>query len=543
MATRGKKRPARNVQQMSASRQDGRPLDKSITAPVEADLAETDADVAAAQADIDAHEARTDNPHATTAAQVGAPPTTRTITAGAGLTGGGDLSADRTLDVGAGTGITVGANSVAADFGTGAGKVTEGNDARLSDTRTPTDNTVSTAKLVDDAVINAKLANMAADTVKGRAHGAGAGAPTDLTPDQQSAILDTATDPFIRTSAGGGGGVPTTRLITAGAGLTGGGDLSADRTLDVGAGTGITVNANDVALDTAHARNVDHSAVSVIAGAGLTGGGTIEADRTLNVGAGTGIVVNANDVAADFGSGAGKVTQGNDARLSDARAPTAHNILDSTYHGDVLTGTVVRGDILYGNSTPKIARKAVGTGVLAADGTDVTGWTQSPTLASPVVTTLLDLQGGQIKFPATQIPSSDANTLDDYEEGDWTPVDSSGAGLTLKNPDDHTNGAKGRYVKIGRMVYQAHKIEYPVTADGSTAKIGGFPFTTENETVPMYWGGYHTYTNSNGVTWNLNANKSLADAFYNYAPGLAAQTNAQMSAKVIYGNIQYRCTG
>lgn len=39
-----------------------------------------------------------------------------------------------------------------------------------------------------------------------------------------------------------------TRTLTAGAGLTGGGDLSADRTFDVGAGTGITVNANDVAL-------------------------------------------------------------------------------------------------------------------------------------------------------------------------------------------------------------------------------------------------------------------------------------------------------
>ena len=43
-------------------------------------------------------------------------------------------------------------------------------------------------------------------------------------------------------------GTPTTRLLTAGAGLTGGGDLSADRTFTVGAGAGITVNADDVAL-------------------------------------------------------------------------------------------------------------------------------------------------------------------------------------------------------------------------------------------------------------------------------------------------------
>ncbi len=37
--------------------------------------------------------------------------------------------------------------------------------------------------------------------------------------------------------------------ITAGAGLIGGGDISASRTLDIGAGTGIAVNANDVAVD------------------------------------------------------------------------------------------------------------------------------------------------------------------------------------------------------------------------------------------------------------------------------------------------------
>jgi hypothetical protein len=41
--------------------------------------------------------------------------------------------------------------------------------------------------------------------------------------------------------------------LTAGAGLTGGGDLSANRTFAVGAGTGITVNADDVAVNQAFA--------------------------------------------------------------------------------------------------------------------------------------------------------------------------------------------------------------------------------------------------------------------------------------------------
>lgn len=40
-----------------------------------------------------------------------------------------------------------------------------------------------------------------------------------------------------------------TVTLTAGAGLTGGGDLSANRSFAVGAGTGITVNADDVAID------------------------------------------------------------------------------------------------------------------------------------------------------------------------------------------------------------------------------------------------------------------------------------------------------
>ena len=43
--------------------------------------------------------------------------------------------------------------------------------------------------------------------------------------------------------------------------------------------------------------HVDHSGVTITAGDGLTGGGTIASTRTLAVGEGTGVTVNANDVA------------------------------------------------------------------------------------------------------------------------------------------------------------------------------------------------------------------------------------------------------
>jgi hypothetical protein len=59
------------------------------------------------------------------------------------------------------------------------------------------------ATIANDAVTNAKAANMDQSRIKGRASAAGTGDPTDLTPDQVSTILDGATDPFLRTSAAG----------------------------------------------------------------------------------------------------------------------------------------------------------------------------------------------------------------------------------------------------------------------------------------------------------------------------------------------------
>lgn len=73
------------------------------------------------------------------------------------------------------------------------------------------------------------------------------------------------------------------RNMIAGAGLTGGGTLAADRTFNVGAGTGVTVGPDTVGLDITNTRNVDHTAVSITAGTGLTGGGDISASRTLNL--------------------------------------------------------------------------------------------------------------------------------------------------------------------------------------------------------------------------------------------------------------------
>ena len=64
----------------------------------------------------------------------------------------------------------------------------------------------------------------------------------------------------------------------------------------VGTATQGTIDHDSLANFVAN-EHVDHSGVTITAGAGLTGGGTIAATRTLAVGAGTGVTVNANDVA------------------------------------------------------------------------------------------------------------------------------------------------------------------------------------------------------------------------------------------------------
>lgn len=88
------------------------------------------------------------------------------------------------------------------------------------------------------------------------------------------------------------------------------------------------------------------------------------------------------------------------------------------------------------------------------------------------------LSGGGIKFPATQVASADANTLDDYEEGTWTPALQFGGAATGMT----YSLQQARYTKIGRLVHVQLRIS--LSAKGSstgTAKISGLPFASGDE--------------------------------------------------------------
>jgi len=87
--------------------------------------------------------------------------------------------------------------------------------------------------------------------------------------------------------------------------------------------------------------------------------------------------------------------------------------------------------------------------------------------------------GAGITFPATQSASTDANTLDDYEEGTWTPlISANGDGV-----DNWTSSsATGRYTKVGRLVTVECFYTYTAkqTVTGDYAFMTGLPFTPAN---------------------------------------------------------------
>jgi hypothetical protein len=143
--------------------------------------------------------------------------------------------------------------------------------------------------------------------------------------------------------------------------------------------------------------------------------------------------------------------------LDDADAAAAQATL-----GAIATSLLTtRGDLIRrGASAPERVALGAATALLRSDGTDAV-WGSA----------------GQIPFPAAQNASADPNTLDDYEEGTWTPA------VTFDTAGDLsvTYGTQdGFYERVGRLVIARFRIATTAfthtTASGSF-RITGQPFT------------------------------------------------------------------
>lgn len=120
-------------------------------------------------------------------------------------------------------------------------------------------------------------------------------------------------------------------------------------------------------------------------------------------------------------------------------------------------------------------------------------WAASTVGLTPTFSSIT-LTNGQISFPATQVPSADPNTLDDYEEGTWTPV------LTFTTPGNLSvvyASQAGFYTKIGREVVLRLNIltsTFTHTTASGQVRLTGTPFVSSTapgsgSAAPATWQG------------------------------------------------------
>jgi hypothetical protein len=168
-------------------------------------------------------------------------------------------------------------------------------------------------------------------------------------------------------------------------------------------------------------------------------------------------------------------------------------------------------------------------GTLAKIQTTPSGSTTSRDVAVFGQDGVLTLPFGQIAFPATQNPSSDANTLDDYEEGTFTPSYSA-TGATFSYI-----GRTGSYTKIGRLVH--YDITMLLNTSGNTLSVNaltitGLPFSSTGGAgpSPVRWGlATSSYVNMTGFASGTNiALEGITAAGTTSAIGLAC--NAALHA-------------
>jgi len=117
---------------------------------------------------------------------------------------------------------------------------------------------------------------------------------------------------------------------------------------------------------------------------------------------------------------------------------------------------------------------------------------------------------GQINFPDSANVSTDANVLDDYQEGTFN-LSSSQA----------SNFFTGFFTKIGRMVFFTCAGQVPSSGNSATQTLTGMPFTTKDQAASQEGSdsaaGVISYESNNGKTASfvLRNNSTQANFFQN----------------------------
>jgi len=156
----------------------------------------------------------------------------------------------------------------------------------------------------------------------------------------------------------------------------------------------------------------------------------------------------------------------------------------------------------------------------------------SPTLTTPIVSTTMGVggatpstSGAGITFPATASASTNANTLDDYEEGTWTP--------TLGGTSTYST-QEGNYTRVGNFVYAVGIVVLTGLGTGSTTTLTGLPFTAavQSNRFPGSIAFYSSIAVSIVTMYCFTNNNSVTVQFGTVA---TAQTNTD-DVRAIFNN-------
>jgi hypothetical protein len=155
-------------------------------------------------------------------------------------------------------------------------------------------------------------------------------------------------------------------------------------------------------------------------------------------------------------------------------ADTTGALVIQTGAGPTTAVTVSSAQVVTLANPLPVASGGSGGTTSTGTGANVLGTTPSFTSTIGVGAATASASGAGITFPATQSASTDANTLDDYEEGTWTGTIK---GSTTDPTTPVTN--TGTYTKIGRQVFA--RISFgPISTAGAAGdfSISGLPFSS-----------------------------------------------------------------
>jgi hypothetical protein len=138
------------------------------------------------------------------------------------------------------------------------------------------------------------------------------------------------------------------------------------------------------------------------------------------------------------------------------------NGTDNSATTPAVTGTDTDTGVYY-PAANQVALATSGTQAMLANASQGVQFANAIGVGATTPTT----SGTGITFPATQSASSNANTLDDYEEGTWTP---SIGGTATYTP------ATGTYTKIGKLVTFQMTLYVSSLGTGSQNTVSGLPF-------------------------------------------------------------------